>query len=312
MANLNPYEIRGDFPTLKRKIRGKPLIYFDNAASSLKPIQVIQSITEFYRDHYSNIHRGVHTLSQEATSLYEEARETVSNFIGAGDSREVIFTSGTTDSINLVAYGYGFTHLGEGDEILLTIMEHHSNLLPWRNIASIRNAKIKYLDITDEGTLKYEELEEKLTERTKIVAVTQMSNVTGVINDLTRIAKAAHKLGALVLVDGAQSVPHMRVDVKEIGADFLVFSGHKMLGPTGIGVLWVRGEILDELQPYRFGGGTVREVGLREVEYDSPPILFEAGTPNIAGAVGLKTAVEYLEKIGMENIEKYLGGLLQV
>lgn len=326
MGCLDPHTVREDFPTLNRKIHGNPLIYFDNAASSLKPLKVIQTVSDFYLNHYSNIHRGVHTISQEATSMYEEAREKVAQLIGA-KLEEVIFTSGTTDSLNLVAYGYGLKILEKGDEVLLTVMEHHSNMLPWRNVARMKGAKVKYVEVDAEGRLRYDELEEKLGERTKIVAVTHMSNVLGTVNDIHRVAKLAHEAGAVIVVDGAQSVPHMKIDVKRIEADFLAFSGHKMLGPTGIGVLWVKRELIEELSPGRLGGGAVRDVSFSDVLLADSPHRFEAGTPNIAGAIGLGAAVDYLTNLGMENVERHerelviytlklmeeeLGGLVEV
>ena len=302
---LNIEEIRRDFPIFSRKIKGRRLVYLDNAATSQKPIQVINAIREFYEKYNANVHRGFHTLSQEASELYEKAHEVVAKFINAKSWDEVIFTSGATESLNIIAYSYGLKHLREGDEIILTVMEHHSNMLPWRNIAKITGAKMKYIDITDDGKLRYEQFEEAISERTKIVAVVHMSNVLGTINDVKWIAKLAHSVGAIVVVDGAQSVPHIPVNVRELDIDFLAFSGHKMLAPTGTGVLWGKRDLLEEIIPFKTGGGAIKDVTLESVEWADLPWRFEAGTPNIAGAVGLMEAVKYLNRIGMENIHRH-------
>ncbi|MCL7401259.1 MAG: SufS family cysteine desulfurase [Thaumarchaeota archaeon] len=305
MSCTNLEETRRDFPILERKIRGKRLVYLDSAASSLKPIQVVEAIRDFYLSEYSNIHRGIHYLSQLATSRYEEAREKIARFINANSPEEVIFTYGTTDSLNMLAYSYGLKVLKPGDEILLTVMEHHSNILPWMRISSITGAKIRYLDITDEGLIDYERLDEKINDKTKIVSIAHMSNVLGTIVDVRRIAKKIHEVGGVIAVDGAQSVPHMPINVRELEIDFLAFSGHKMLGPTGIGVLWVKHDLLDDLPPFRLGGGAIREVTLNDFMLLDPPHSFEAGTPNIAGVIGLAAAVEYLQKIGMGNVRMH-------
>ncbi|MEM2068541.1 MAG: cysteine desulfurase [Nitrososphaerota archaeon] len=305
MCFLNINEIRKDFPILERKIRGKSLVYLDSAASSLKPIQVVEAIREFYLIEYSNIHRGVHYLSQSATSRYEESREKIAKFINAHSSEEIIFTYGTTDSLNMLAYGYGLRVLKPGDKILLTIMEHHSNILPWMYISTLTGAKIDYIDITDEGEIDYDELDEKINEKTKIVSITHMSNVLGTIIDVKKIAKKIHEVGGVIIVDGAQSVPHMPINVRELEIDFLAFSGHKMLGPTGIGVLWIKRDLLDDMHPPRLGGGSIRDVTLDDFTFLDPPHRFEAGTPNIAGVIGLARAVEYLEKIGMNNVRRH-------
>ncbi len=290
---------------MERKIRGKSLVYLDSAASSLKPIQVVEAIREFYLIEYSNIHRGVHYLSQSATSRYEESREKIAKFINAHSSEEIIFTYGTTDSLNMLAYGYGLRVLKPGDKILLTIMEHHSNILPWMYISTLTGAKIDYIDITDEGEIDYDELDEKINEKTKIVSITHMSNVLGTIIDVKKIAKKIHEVGGVIIVDGAQSVPHMPINVRELEIDFLAFSGHKMLGPTGIGVLWIKRDLLDDMHPPRLGGGSIRDVTLDDFTFLDPPHRFEAGTPNIAGVIGLARAVEYLEKIGMNNVRRH-------
>jgi cysteine desulfurase/selenocysteine lyase len=300
--------IRQDFPILNREVNGNPLIYFDNAATTQKPIQVIDAEVDFYRKHNANVHRAVHTLSLEATDLYEKARETVAKFINAKTPSETVFVRGTTEAINLVAYSWGLNNLGKGDEVLVSLMEHHSNIVPWEINAKLRGFTLKYANVHDDGTLDYEDFESKLTKNTKIVCLSQVSNVTGVINDVKRIAKVAHEQGALILVDGAQSVPHMAVDVQELDADFLAFSGHKMLGPTGIGVLYGKKEILDSMSPFEGGGEMIKEVSFNRgtgrcgVSWNELPWKFEAGTPNICGAIGLGAAVKYLSEIGLGNV----------
>lgn len=303
---FDPYEIRKDFPCLERRTStGRKLVYLDNAATSHKPQCVIEAMERFYYEYNANIHRGEHALGSKATRAYEDAREEISRFINANDHTEVIFTSGTTESINLVAYGWGLKNIKNGDEILLTIMEHHSNMLPWRRVAALKGAKIKYLDINEDGILRYDQLASLITEKTKVVAVAHVSNVLGTINDVRRLTREAHRVGAIVIVDGAQSVPHMPVSVRELDADFLAFSGHKMLGPTGIGVLWGRKELLEEMEPLKLGGGCVVDVTLEDVKYMEVPWRFEAGTPNIAGAIGLAEAVRYLKRLGMKSIRRH-------
>ena len=302
---LNPDEIRKDFPILERTINGKKLVYFDNAASTHKPIQVINAMAEFMKKHYANVHRGFHTLSQEASQMYEEAHEVVAKFINAYSWREVVFVSNTTEAINTVAYGWGLWNLSEGDEILVTVMDHHSNMLPWRLIAQLKRARVKYLDITSEGYLNYDQLGELVTRRTRIVAFPLASNVLGTLNDARRIVKVAREVGAIVVADGAQSVPHVPTNVRELGVDFLAFSGHKMLGPTGIGVLWGREDIFEEMKPFKVGGDTIKDVTLDSVVWHDLPWRFEAGTPNIVEGVGLAEAVRYLSRVGMENIREH-------
>ncbi len=305
---LDPYEVRKDFPILNRRINDKKLIYFDNAATSQRPIQVIRAITEFYEKHNANIHRGFHTLSQEASDLYEEAHEVVAKFIGAKSGSEIVFVRNTTEALNAVAMSWGLKNLCKGDEIVISIMEHHSNMLPWFKVAEAKEAKVKVIYTDEHGRLIYNQLEEAITENTRIVAITHMSNVLGTINDVKKIAKLAHSIDAIVVVDGAQSVPHMPVNVRELNIDFLAFSGHKMLGPTGIGVLYVKEDLMKSMGTFMVGGGTIKEVHYRgelKVVWDDFPWKFEAGTPNIAGAVGLMEAVKYLNKIGMENIFKH-------
>lgn len=308
---LNPYEIRKDFPIFDRRIRGKPLIYFDNAATSQKPRSVIAAETRFYEEYNANIHRGVHTLSQEASELYEKAHEIVAGFINASNEREIVFTRNTTEGINLVAYSWALRNVKKDEEIITTIMEHHSNIVPWKIISEIVGCNVKFVDIRRDGTLDYEDLEEKITSKTRLVALVHVSNVVGTINDIEYVVKLAHDHGALVLVDGAQAAPHMPVDVKRLDVDFYVFSGHKMLGPTGIGVLYGKEEILEEMPPFLGGGDMIRSVmcevgsGSCVIEWNKLPWKFEAGTPNIAGGIGLAEAVKYLKTIGMENVRMY-------
>ncbi|MGB9926048.1 MAG: aminotransferase class V-fold PLP-dependent enzyme [Candidatus Bathyarchaeales archaeon] len=305
---LNPYEIREDFPILKRKINGNPLIYFDNAATTQKPRQVIDALREYYENHNANVHRAVHTLSQEATELYENARKEIAAFINAHEAAEIVFTRGTTEAINLVAYAWGLRNLKKGDEVLLSLMEHHSNLVPWELIAKITGCTTKYVNINADGILDYTDLENKISGKTKLAAFNHISNVSGVINDIKRIAKIAHENGALVLVDAAQSVPHIPVDVKDLDADFLAFSGHKMLGPTGTGALYAKRHLLEAMEPFHGGGEMIREVvynqqtGRCSIDWNEPPWKFEAGTPNIGGNIALAEAVKYLKRIGMQEV----------
>jgi cysteine desulfurase/selenocysteine lyase len=303
---VNSQALRKDFPILNRKVNGNSLIYFDNAATTQKPRQVIDAIVDYYTNHNGNVHRGVHTLSTEATDLYEKSRETTAKFINAKSPSEVIFVRGTTEAINLVAYSLGCSSLGKGDEVLVSLMEHHSNIVPWEILSKCKGFTLKYAKVHDDGTLDYEDFESKITNKTKICCLSHVSNVTGTINDAKRIAKAAHEKGALMLVDGAQSVPHMKVDVQDLDTDFLAFSGHKMLGPTGIGVLYGKKEILQKMSPFQGGGEMIKEVSYSQdrcaVSWNELPYKFEAGTPNIAGAVGLGAAVKYLSALGMDNV----------
>ncbi len=302
---LNVEEIRKDFPILRRVVNGNPLIYFDNAATTQRPVQVVAAIARFYLQYNANVHRGFHTLSQEASEAFEEAHEVIAHFINAYSWEEIILTYNTTESINIVAHTWGLKNLREGDEIILTVMDHHSNMLPWRKVAEITGARIRYVDITDDGLLRYDMLEEMISERTKVVAFPMMSNVLGTMNDVKRIVKVAHSVGAIVVADGAQWVPHAPTDVRDLGIDFLAFSGHKMLGPTGTGILWGRKDILEELEPFKSGGDTIKDVTLDSVIWHDLPWRFEAGTPNIAGMIGLAEAVKYLMRIGMENVREH-------
>lgn len=300
--------VRGDFPILKRKINDCLLIYFDNAATTQKPRQVIDAERTFYENHNANVHRAVHTLSQEATELHEQARETVGKFINAKESAEIIFARGTTEAINLVAYSWGLRNLKRDDEILLSMMEHHSNIVPWELVSKMTGCTIKYGKVNSDGTLNYEDFESKFSKNTKLVSLSHVSNVSGVINDVKRITKAAHEHGALMFLDGAQSVPHMPVDVEDLGVDFLAFSGHKMLGPTGIGALYAKRSLLEEMDPFQGGGDMIREVIIDQqtercsISWNDPPWKFEAGTPNICGGVALAEAIKYLKGIGMMEI----------
>jgi cysteine desulfurase/selenocysteine lyase len=308
---LDPYKIREDFPILKRKVNGNPLIYFDNASTSQKPKQVIDTIKEFYENHNANVHRAVHTLSQEATELYESAHEEVAKFINARGMEETVFVRGTTEAINLVAYAWGLHNLKKGDEILVSLMEHHSNIVPWEIISKTTKANVKYGKVNDDGTLDYESFESLISKKTKIVCLSHVSNVTGIVNDVKRVIRVAHENGALALIDGAQSVPHMPVNVKELDADFLAFSGHKMLGPTGIGMLYGKKDIFESMEPFQGGGEMIREVSFNpkakrcSISWNVLPWKFEAGTPNVCGGVGLMEAVRYLKRIGMENVKAH-------
>ncbi|MFB3888937.1 MAG: cysteine desulfurase [Candidatus Bathyarchaeia archaeon] len=308
---LDPHRIREDFPILKRKVNDHPLIYFDNAATTQKPRQVIEAERDFYENHNANVHRAVHTLSQEATELHEGAREKIAKFINAADSSEAVFVRGTTEAINLVAYSWGLRNLKRGDEVLLSLMEHHSNIVPWEILSKINGFNIKYAKIHTDGTLDCEDFEGKFSSRTRIACLSHVSNVSGVVNDVKRIAKAAHEHGALMLVDGAQSVPHMPVDVRDLDVDFLAFSGHKMLGPTGIGILYGKKALLQNMEPWQGGGEMIREVSFSPesqrcgISWNDPPWKFEAGTPNICGGIALAEAVKYLERIGMAEVLRH-------
>ncbi len=308
---LDVNKIREDFPILNREIHGKKLIYLDNTATTHKPKQVIEAIKSFYEVYNANIHRGLHTLSQEASKMYEEAHDKVAEFIGADGREEIVFVRNSTEGLNLVAYAWGLKNLGEGDEIVTTLMEHHSNIVPWELVASIKKATVKYVPVKKDGTLNIEAMAEAITPRTKVVTVTHISNVLGTINDVREVGKLAREVDAIFVVDGAQSVPHMPIDVKALGCDFLAFSGHKMLGPTGMGCLYGRRELLEEMPPFLGGGDMIKSVGYDAktgrcvCEWNMLPWKYEAGTPNIAGGIGLAAAVEYLQKIGMENVRQH-------
>ena len=302
---LNVEAVRSDFPIFSRTVRGKRLIYLDSAATSQKPQCVIDAEREFYERYNANVHRGAYLIAEEATAAYESAREKVAKFINAPNKDCIVFTRGTTEAINLVAYSWGLANLREGDEILLTEMEHHSNIVPWQLIAERTGAKIKVVPITDDGLLDMDAFERLLTERVKIVAVTHVSNVLGTINPVHEICRKAHEVGAVVLVDGAQAAPHLPVDVQAIGCDFYALSGHKMCGPTGVGALYGRKELLEAMPPFLGGGEMIRTVTFERTTFNDVPYKFEAGTPPIAQAVGLGVAVDYLTKIGIERIRSH-------
>ncbi len=306
--HLISQEIRKDFPVLQRKINGHPLVYLDNSATSQKPLKVIETMKRYYENHNANIHRSVHKLAEESTEIFESSRKNIASFINA-TPEETIFTKNATESINLVAYAWGLD-LQKGDEIITTIMEHHSNIVPWQFLAS-RGIKLKFIDITDDGFLKMDQLENELNNKTKLVAVTHVSNVLGTINPIEEITSMAHDAGALCLIDAAQSVPKLPVDVKKINCDFLAFTAHKMLGPMGMGVLYGKKEILEKMNPFNYGGDMIRSVTTEGSTWNDLPWKFEAGTSNVSGAVGLSTAIDYLKKIGMDWVRSHDKNMMQ-
>ncbi|MCE5171263.1 cysteine desulfurase [Paenibacillus profundus] len=298
-------ELREQFPILNQEVNGHPLVYLDNAATSQKPRSVIDAVKRYYEWDNSNVHRGVHTLGSRATDAYEGAREKVARFINAKRTEEIVFTRGTTTAINLVASSYGRTVCQEGDEIVLTPMEHHSNLIPWQQVAKATGATLKYIPLQEDGTISLADVEKTITDRTKIVSVMYVSNVLGVVNPVKEIAEIAHRHEAVMVVDGAQSTPHMRIDVQNLDCDFYTLSGHKMCAPTGIGALYGRKELLNTLEPIEFGGEMIDFVDLYESTWKDAPWRFEGGTPIIAGAVGLAAAIDFLEEVGLENIQQH-------
>ena len=302
---LDIERIRRDFPVLKREVNGRPLVYLDNAATSQKPVQVMAEITRYYRDINSNIHRGVHTLSVEATERYEAARERVRAFFGASDVSEIIFTRNTTESINLVAHAFGRAFLQAGDEVLISEIEHHSNIVPWQMLREERGIALRHIPMLPDGTLDLDEARRLIGPRTKLLSITLMSNALGTIVPVAELAELARAQGARVLVDAAQAAPHLPIDVAELGADFLACSAHKMLGPTGVGVLWGRRELLEEMPPFLGGGDMIASVSLEESTWNKLPYKFEAGTPNIAGVIGFGVALDYLEAVGMDAIRRH-------
>ncbi|MCC5905897.1 MAG: cysteine desulfurase [Balneolaceae bacterium] len=302
---LNVEKIREDFPVLHQQVNEHPLVYLDNGASSQMPVQVVERLDHYHRYEHANVHRGIHTLSQKATDAYEAARPKVAAFINAAEEHEIIYTTGTTDSINLVANSYGLAHFSEGDEVILSEMEHHANIVPWQMVAEKTGAVIKVIPVTDSGELDLEAYKKLLTPRTKMVAVVHVSNALGTVNPVKEITDLAHEAGSVVLIDGAQAVPHQKVDVQEIGADFYAFSAHKMFGPTGFGILYGRKSLLDGMPPYRGGGDMIDKVTFEETTYNVPPFRFEAGTPPIAASIGLSEAIDYISRVGMDQIEKY-------
>ena len=310
IATFDPVTIRREFPTLEQSVNGRPLVYLDNAATSQKPRVVLDALRAYYENDNSNVHRGIHELSRRATVAYEESRAKVAGWVGAAEPSEIIWTRGTTEAINLVSTAWGLDNVGEGDEILISVLEHHSNIIPWQLLARRTGAVIKYIELDEQGRWILDELPRLLTDRTKVVAISHVSNALGTVNPVKRVAAAAHEVGALVLVDGAQGAVHMKVDVQELGVDCYAFSGHKMCGPTGIGALWARRDLLDSMEPYQGGGEMIHFVGRDESSWATVPHKFEAGTPNIAGAIGMGTAIDFLAGVGMDAIAKHEHALL--
>ena len=307
---LDVAALRRDFPALHQTVHGKPLIYLDNAATSQTPLAVIDAMRKFYLEDCANVHRGVHELSQRATDDYEGARTAVQKFIGAAELEEIIYTRGTTDALNLVAHSYGRPHVQAGDEVIISTLEHHSNIVPWQILCDERGATLRVIPINDEGELLMDEYAGLLSDRTSIVAVNHVSNALGTVNPVREIIAMAHERGIPVLLDGAQAIPHMKVDVQELDCDFYTFSGHKMFGPTGIGILYGKRGLLEKMPPYQGGGDMIKSVTFEKTTYNDLPYKFEAGTPNIADAIGLGAAVEYLNRIGMDRIAAYEKHLL--
>ncbi len=297
--------VREDFPILERKVNGVPLVYLDNAATSQKPTSVIKALVDYYEGYNANVHRGAHTLAMEATIAYEEAREKVARFINAPSPENIVFVRNTTEAINLVAHTWAMDNLSKGDRIVATEMEHHSNLVPWQHVARVKGGELKLMAVGADSTLDLSDLDDLLTPSAKLVTLTHVSNVLGTITPVKQVSAAAHRAGARVLVDGAQSIPHMPVDVQDIGCDFFAFSGHKMLGPTGIGALYISPDVIDEVQPFLRGGEMVLEVTYEDASWAPAPMKYEAGTPNIADAIALGAAVDYLTGLGMENVREH-------
>ena len=297
--------IREQFPVLDQEVNGHPLVYLDSSATSQKPISVIEAVDHYYRTTNSNVHRGVHTLGSRATDLYEGAREKTRRFINAKSTSEIIFNRGTTTGLNIVAQSYGLANVNEGDEIVITPMEHHSNIIPWQQVAKIKGATLKYIPLQEDGTITLEDVRNTVTNQTKIVAIAHVSNVLGTINPVKEIAKIAHENGAVIVVDGAQSAPHMKIDVQDLDCDFYTFSGHKMCAPTGIGVLYGKEDLLNAMEPVEFGGEMIDFVEKYDSTWKELPWKFEGGTPIIAGAVGLGAAIDFLEEIGLDEIAAY-------
>ena len=310
MTNFNIQQIRADFPILNEKIRGKQLVYLDNGASTQKPQAVIDAESYYYEHQYANIHRGVHYLSQIGTDLYENVRKQVQQFIHAKHDHEVIFTKGTTNAINLVAYTYGRKFINEGDEIVVTEMEHHSNIVPWQMLCDEKKCVLKYIPLQADGSINIEDAEKLITPKTKLVSVVYVSNALGTINPIEELIAIAHKNGAKILIDAAQAIQHFTINVQALDCDFLVFSGHKIYGPTGTGILYGKEAILNEMPPYEGGGDMIKTVSFKGTTYNDLPFKFEAGTPNIAGCIALGTAVKYVQEIGIENISTYETELL--
>ncbi len=312
MGSFDVEKVRAEFPILERKVHGKPLVYLDNAASSQKPRAVIDAITDYYSRYHSNIHRGVHTLSEEATAAYEAARAKVRDFLRAPSEHEVIFVRGTTEAINLVAQAYARPKFGPGDEILVSEMEHHSNIIPWQVVCEQTGARLVVAPMNDAGELIVEEYEKRLTSRTRLVALAHVSNAIGTLNPVAELVQLAHEHGAVVVVDGAQAVPHVPVDVTELGCDFYAFSGHKMYGPTGAGALWGRMDLLEDMPPYETGGSMIRTVSFEKTTYNRVPAMFEAGTPDISGAIVLGVAIDWLTQLDIEALGAHEAELLEL
>jgi cysteine desulfurase/selenocysteine lyase len=304
-------KVRKDFPILERKIYGRPLVYLDNAATTQKPLCVLDAMREEYLNVNANVHRGVHWMSQQATELHEAARETIRKFINAGSTSEIVFTRGTTEGVNLVASTFSDEFLNEGDEVIVSVMEHHSNIVPWQLQAKKKGLRLKVIPMTDKGDLMIDEYKKLFTDKTKFVSITHVSNVLGTINPVKEIIKIAHEHGVPILVDGAQSTPHFKVDVQDLDCDFFVFSGHKIYGPTGIGVLYGKEKWLEKLPPYQGGGEMIDHVSFEGTTFEKPPLKFEAGTPDYIASHGLATAIDYVNKLGMDNIEAHEKDLTQ-
>jgi cysteine desulfurase/selenocysteine lyase len=310
-GRLDPEAIRAEFPILRTEVNGRPLVYLDSASTSQKPQSVIDAVDEFYGEYNANVHRGIYTIGERSTAAYERARANTARFINAPDAHEIVFTRNATEAINLVAYSWGRKHIGRGDAIVLTEMEHHANLVPWQILVQEKDGDLEFIPITDDGLLRLDVFEVLLRLKPKLVAFTHVSNTLGTINPVAEMVEMAHEAGALVLVDGAQAVPHVPVDVQALGADFYVFSGHKMLAPTGSGALWARRELLEAMPPFMAGGEMIREVHLRRSEWNEVPWKFEAGTPDIAAAIGLGAAAEYLMELGMGRVREHERELLE-
>jgi len=309
-STLDIEKLRQDFPILSKKVNGKPLVYLDNGATTQKPKQVIDAISNYYQTQNANVHRGVHQLSQEVTVAYENARITIQKHLNAALSQEIIFTSGTTESINLVAHSFGKKYIKAGDEIIISEMEHHSNILPWQILCEEKGAVLKVIPINEKGELLIDEYKKLLCDKTKMVAVTHISNTLGTINPVKEIIALAHEKNIPVLIDGAQALPHIKVDLQDLGADFYCFGGHKIFAPTGVGILYGKEKWLNEMPPYKVGGGTIKTVSFGKTEYADLPLKFEAGTPNIEGGIGLAAAIDYVNEIGLEKIGAYEHELL--
>lgn len=310
LTSFSVEEIRKQFPVLHQEVNGKPLIYFDNAATSQKPIAVINALVNYYQQDNANIHRGIHTLAERATQAYEETRRHAQKFVNANEPEEIIFTKGTTEGINLVAQAYGRKFLNAGDEIIISAMEHHSNIVPWQILAKQTGAKIKVAPINDQGELLVEEFGRLLSPRTKIVSMVYISNTLGTINPIKRLSQMAHEAGAIMMVDAAQAAPHQKIDVQAINCDFLAISAHKMYGPTGVGVLYGKRSLLEKMDPYQGGGEMIKEVSFEETSFNDIPYKFEAGTPNIADVVAFKSAIEFVEGVGHEDLHEHEMSLL--